>query len=132
VHYEVELLRGTARASFVMDHGRFGPPGVKGGGEGGRNVVKLHRGEQTLIPEHLSKDQDIPLSVGDRVEVLTPGGGGYGNPFARDPALVVRDVNRGYYTRAEASALFGVVVSPEGALEQAATEALRGAPPRAK
>ena len=32
VHYEVELLRGEARASFVMDHGRFGPPGVQGGG----------------------------------------------------------------------------------------------------
>ena len=30
VHYEVELLRGEARASFVMDHGRFGPPGVRG------------------------------------------------------------------------------------------------------
>ena len=30
VHYEVELRRGEARASFVMDHGRFGPPGVAG------------------------------------------------------------------------------------------------------
>jgi len=125
VHYEVELLRGTARASFVMDHGRFGPPGVAGGGEGGRNVVKVHRGQQTLIPEHLSKDQDILLGVGDRVEVLTPGGGGYGNPLARDPELVRRDVGRGYYTRAEARALFGVVLSPDGALDPAATEALR-------
>ena len=26
--YEVELLRGEARASFVMDHGRFGPQGA--------------------------------------------------------------------------------------------------------
>jgi hypothetical protein len=33
--YEVELLRGHARASFVMDHGRFGPQGalVPGGGQ---------------------------------------------------------------------------------------------------
>jgi N-methylhydantoinase B len=128
VHYEVELLRGTARAAFVMDHGRFGPPGVAGGGEGGRNVVKVHRGRQTLIPEHLSKDQDIPLGVGDRVEVLTPGGGGYGNPLMRDPELVSRDVGRGYYTRAEARALFGVVLSPDGALDAAATEALRASP----
>ena len=45
-----------------------------------------------MIPEHLSKDQDIPLKAGDRVEVMTPGGGGYGDPFARDPALVARDV----------------------------------------
>jgi N-methylhydantoinase B len=132
VHYEVELLRGTARASFVMDHGRFGPPGVEGGGEGGRNIVKVHRGGQTLIPEHLSKDQDIPLAVGDRVEVMTPGGGGYGNPFARDPDAVVRDVRRAYYTRQEAEALFGVALGPEGGLEEAATEALRARPQRSR
>ena len=44
VHYEVELLRGEARASFVMDHGRFGPPGVLGGRDGAPNVVRIHRG----------------------------------------------------------------------------------------
>ena len=125
VHYEVELLRGEARASFVMDHGRFGPPGVVGGADGGPNVVKVHRGGETLIPEHLSKDQDIPLQVGDRVEVMTPGGGGYGDPFARDPALVARDVRRGYYTAAEVRALFGVALGADGAVDAAATEAMR-------
>jgi len=108
-----------------MDHGRFGPPGVEGGGEGGRNVVRLHRGKDTVIPEHLSKDQDIALQVGDRVEVLTPGGGGYGNPFARDPSLVARDVLRGYYTPAEAESLFGVVLGPDGAPQAAATQRVR-------
>ncbi len=128
VHYEVELLRGSARASFVMDHGRFGPPGVAGGGDGGPNVVRLHRGKETVIPAHLSKDQDIPLQVGDRVEVLTPGGGGYGDPLARDPRLVARDVLRGYYTRAEAETLFGVVLGPDGAPEAPATQRLRHRP----
>jgi N-methylhydantoinase B len=107
VHYEVELLRGQARASFVMDHGRFGPPGVQGGGDGAPNVVRIHRGGVVYTPEHLSKDQDIPLSAGDRVEVMTPGGGGYGPPFERDPDLVARDVARGYYTADEAARLFG-------------------------
>ena len=50
VHYEVELLRGEARASFVMDHGRFGPPGVLGGGDGAPNVVRVHRGGETIDP----------------------------------------------------------------------------------
>ena len=50
VHYEVELLRGEARASFVMDHGRFGPPGVQGGGDGAPNVVRVHRGGETHDP----------------------------------------------------------------------------------
>ncbi|WP_279358034.1 hydantoinase B/oxoprolinase family protein [Methylobacterium indicum] len=97
VHYEVELLRGEARASFVMDHGRFGPPGVLGGGDGAPNVVRIHRDGETIVPLHLSKDQNIAIKAGDRVEVMTPGGGGYGNPETRDPALVARDLRRGYY-----------------------------------
>ncbi|WP_376099353.1 hydantoinase B/oxoprolinase family protein [Roseomonas sp. CCTCC AB2023176] len=126
VEYEVEVLRGEARASFVMDHGRFGPPGVLGGADGAPNVVRVHRGGETLIPKHLSKDQGIPLSPGDRVEVLTPGGGGYGNPFARDPALVARDVARGYYTPDDARRLWGVALDDSGAVDGAGTSTLRG------
>jgi N-methylhydantoinase B len=107
VHYEIEVLRGDARASFVMDHGRFGPPGVEGGSDGAPNIVRIHRDGQVFVPEHLSKDQDIPLQAGDRVEVLTPGGGGYGPAQARDRALIERDVRRGYYTAEEAVQLFG-------------------------
>ncbi len=107
VHYEVELLRGEAKASFVMDHGRFGPPGVQGGRDGARNVVRVHRDGEVFTPPHLSKDQNIAIRAGDRVEVMTPGGGGYGDPRARDPALVARDVARGYYTPEQAEALWG-------------------------
>jgi len=82
------------------------------------------------VPEHLSKDQDIALGVGDRVEVLTPGGGGYGDAFAREPARVARDVGRGYYTADQARALFGVVLTADGSVDAAATASLRkaGAP----
>jgi N-methylhydantoinase B len=102
VHYEIELLRGEARASFVMDHGRFGPPGIEGGGAGAINIVRVHRNGTTYVPEHRSKDQNIAIRAGDRVEVMTPGGGGYGDPLARNAARIGRDVARGYYTEAQA------------------------------
>lgn len=105
--YEIELLRGIARASFVMDHGRVGPQGVLGGQDGAVNRVEVLRGETVMVPPHLSKAQDIALQLGDRVRVRTPGGGGYGDPAARDPALVAEDVRLGRYTRAEAQRLFG-------------------------
>lgn len=124
VHYEVEILRGEARASFVMDHGRFGPPGVLGGADGAPNIVRLHRQGQTTTPEHLSKDQGLRLMAGDRVEVMTPGGGGYGAPGKRDPALVARDVRRGYYSAAQAKQLWGVVLR-DGAVDTQATAAQR-------
>ncbi len=69
--------------------------------------MKIHRGTETTIPEHLSKDQGLRIRAGDRVEVMTPGGGGYGDPAKRDPAAIARDVARGYYTAAEAEALWG-------------------------
>jgi N-methylhydantoinase B len=125
--YEVELLRGAARASFVMDHGRFGPQGALGGEDGAVNTVTVYRGGSPHVPKHLSKEQDIPLQAGDRVCVGTPGGGGYGNPFERDPVLVLRDVELGYYTAEEAAAKFGVVITADGKLDHAATGALRPA-----
>jgi N-methylhydantoinase B len=125
VHYEVELLRGEARASFVMDHGRFGPPGVLGAADGAPNVVRIHHNGTTTIPEHLSKDQDIRIVAGDRVEVMTPGGGGYGDPLAREPALVARDVRRGYFTADEAKQHWGVVLAADGTPDLAATAAER-------
>ena len=105
--YEVELLRGTARASFVMDHGRTGPQGALGGSDGAVNRVEVTRGGVVSVPEHLSKAQDILLKPGDRVRVRTPGGGGYGDPKTRDRALVAEDVRLGRYTAAQSERLFG-------------------------
>ncbi|MEX5729092.1 N-methylhydantoinase B [Rhodovulum iodosum] len=126
--YEVELRRGAAQASFVMDHGRFGPQGALGGGDGAPNVVQVIRGGVAETPEHLSKAQDIPLSPGDRVRVKTPGGGGYGDPLTRAPGAVAEDVRLGRYTADQAAALFGVVLAgAPPAPDMAATEALRRA-----
>jgi N-methylhydantoinase B len=105
--YEIELLRGSARASFVMDHGRTGPQGALGGGDGGVNRVEVTRGGVVMVPEHLSKAQDIVLGPGDRVRVRTPGGGGYGDPAKRDAAAVAEDVRLGRYSKQEADELFG-------------------------
>lgn len=125
VNYTVNIRRGKARASFVMDHGRYGPQGALGGSDGGPNKVRIERaGQPDYIPPHLSKDQDIQIAEGDRVHVSTPGGGGFGNPLKRDPAAVLRDLYRGYYTVGEAEDLFGVVVA-EGKVDDDATANLR-------
>ncbi len=118
--YEVELRRGQAKASFVMDHGRFGPQGALGGGDGAPNEVTVWRGEVPYTPVHLSKEQDIPLGPGDRVRVKTPGGGGFGDPMQREPALVAQDVRLGRYSVEEAERLFGVVIE-DGAVNDVAT-----------
>ena len=125
LEYEIELLRGEARASFVMDHGRFGPQGALGGADGAVNTVTVWRDGAAHVPPHLSKEQDIPMKAGDRVEVGTPGGGGYGEPFAREPGKVADDVRLGYYTREAARRLFGVALAQDGSVDAAATARLR-------
>ncbi|MBR9764361.1 MAG: methylhydantoinase [Rhodobacteraceae bacterium] len=124
--YAVELRRGEARASFVMDHGRTGPLGALGGRDGTVNKVQVIRDGAVHVPPHLSKEQDIPLAPGDVVHVRTPGGGGYGDPMQRDPAAVAEDVRLGRYTADQAEELFGVVVTASG-VDRTATGALRGA-----
>ena len=111
VRYKVRLLRGEARASFVMDHGRVGPQGALGGSDGGTNVVRVGVGGTEYIPPHLSKDQGIRVESGDTIAVSTPGGGGYGDPKQRDKTLVARDVAKGYYTEEEAVRKFGPFTS---------------------
>ncbi|WP_299420420.1 hydantoinase B/oxoprolinase family protein [uncultured Shimia sp.] len=123
--YEVELRRGEAKASFVMDHGRFGPQGARDGSDGEVNKVAVYRDGAPYTPEHLSKEQDILLKVGDRVRVQTPGGGGYGDPLERDPQLVVEDVRLERYSPQQAKTLFGVAIASSFEVDSAATIVLR-------
>jgi N-methylhydantoinase B len=125
VNYKFRLRRGEARASMVMDHGRYGPQGARGGRDGGVNRVRVVHGASAYDPPHLSKDQDIALDAGDVIEVSTPGGGGFGDPFRRAPGLVAQDVARGYYTRAQATNWFGVALSEDGSVDVTSTARLR-------
>nr|WP_309502403.1 hydantoinase B/oxoprolinase family protein [uncultured Roseovarius sp.] len=124
--YEVELRRGSATASFVMDHGRTGPLGALGGADGAVNEVTVWQNGAPYTPVHLSKEQNIPLQPGDRVRVKTPGGGGYGDPFTRAPDLVAEDVRLGRYSTDQAHDLFGVVLDDLGAIDVTATNKARG------
>jgi N-methylhydantoinase B len=126
VNYAIRVRRGASRASMVMDHGRVGPQGALGGGDGGLNRVSIHRKGATYLPPHLSKDQDIELAPGDVVRVSTPGGGGYGDPFRREPGKVAHDVSLGYYTREQAEALFAVALRADGSPDAEQTASLRG------
>ncbi|OLP45950.1 hydantoinase B/oxoprolinase family protein [Rhizobium oryziradicis] len=125
--YEIELRRGQATASFVMDHGRFGPPGALGGKDGAPNCVQVFKDGEVIVPVHLSKAQDIPLTPGDRVRVMTPGGGGYGDPLRRDCESVARDVRMGRYTPDQAEHLFGVLLMSNYEVDEQATKACRAA-----
>jgi N-methylhydantoinase B/oxoprolinase/acetone carboxylase alpha subunit len=84
------------RCLFTANMDRFvhAPYGLAGGGpaEVGRLTLVRDGQETPLAP----KSDNVPLVRGDRVRLETSGGGGFGEPSARDPAAVARDCALGY------------------------------------
>ncbi|RLA98260.1 MAG: hydantoinase B/oxoprolinase family protein, partial [Deltaproteobacteria bacterium] len=63
---------------------------------------------------------------GDVVAFYSAGGGGYGDPFERDPEMVRRDVIYGYVSVEQAREDYGVVIDPETfEIDYKATERMR-------
>lgn len=99
------------------------PWGVNGGLPGARSRKLLIRagGAAEHIP---SKCDHIRVNPGDLLHYVTWGGGGWGDPLARDAALITREVERGLVT-IEGARRYGVVLDSEGRLDEAATRKLR-------
>jgi len=124
--YEIEALaEGATDVSLLGERGKFPPFGVNGGKSAALNrfVYQTDGGERT--PPLVSKVTDIRIVAGQHIRLETPGGGGFGDPLTRDPLRVARDVELGYVTPAAARRDYGVVIAENGAVDAAATAALR-------
>jgi len=62
---------------------------------------------------HMLKTNAHRLEPGSIVELLTGGGGGFGNPLERDPERVFADVRDGYVSVDASARDYGVVIDPE-------------------
>jgi N-methylhydantoinase B len=125
--YEIELLEKQANAFLFGERGRFPPLGVLGGGPGALNEFRYEQNDGEHAPPMASKMVGIDLARGQAVRLETPGGGGYGPAFERDPAKVREDVRLGYVSREAARRDYRLVLDDTGAVDTAATKALRGA-----
>ncbi len=90
-----------------LDRTKFPPWGVMGGKDALPGRVTVVRGG-TGKSEIVCKAKGYKLEAGDIVTLETGGGGGYGDPRARDLALVARDLTRGYVTVEAAARDYGV------------------------
>lgn len=125
--YEIEALADGDTDVFLLgERGKFPPFGVAGGGQAKLNRFFYETAEGERSPPLVSKITDVKIGKGQKVRLETPGGGGYGDPLARDPALVRRDVAFGYISRDAAASDYGVVLRPDGSVDSAATAARRG------
>ncbi len=121
---ELEIITG-APANHSCMYDRTGNPaqGLLGGKSGAAGDVRLSDGSQPHPKSH------YVLRPGQRVLLKLPGGGGYGEPFQRDPQRVLEDVKQGYITLAAAERDYGVVVDTDTmSIDAAATATLREEP----
>ena len=104
------------------DKSRFGSWGVLGGKAGA--VSKFTRNPGTAGEEDLGVSDLIHCQPGDVVRLEGCGGGGYGPAFERDPESVLRDVQCGYVSVAQAEDQYQVVII-DGKIDTERTGALR-------
>jgi N-methylhydantoinase B len=102
------------------------PHGLEGGyaGAPSQNSIQSAAGDLELPPMPL---KPITLHTGDVYRHVMAGGGGYGNPLARDPEQVRADVLDGKVSIGHARDAYAVVFGPgpQPAVDAAATRALR-------
>src|ERR1700736_4546164 len=99
------------------------PWGVNGGLPGARSrklIVRTDGTSEVLT----SKCDHVKVNTGDLLHYVTWGGGGWGDPLKRDPALVAEETARGLIS-VEGARRYGVVLKPDSAVDEAATHKLR-------
>ncbi len=107
----------------IHDDRWFVPPWGVNGGEPGARARKILRridGSETIVG---NKVEDVQVAAGDELDFITWGGGGWGDPFDRDPALVAREIEQGLVT-VDGARRYGVVIAA-GTVDAAATARLR-------
>lgn len=90
---EYEVLAGEVVFTHRGERHRQPARGAAGGGPGARahSVIRRASGEEEIIPSKIM----VRLRPGDRVEINTAGGGGYGDPGARDAGRLAADLAGG-------------------------------------
>jgi N-methylhydantoinase B len=130
---EFEMLADDAVLNVRSDKRKFPPHGLFGGEPGTPSLNYLaHNGKDRLLPALLMETE--PMMRGDRFRAILAGGGGYGDPFERDPELVRADVSEEKITAGYARKHYGVVIKarPGFAIDKAATKKLRNRPRKRK
>ena len=102
----------------------YAPWGFDGGDDGFTSALIFEPDQGNGMPLP-SKLPNKAAAAGDKLVMVGPSGGGYGNPFERDSMQVVEDVRDGYLTIEGARSDYGVVITSDLELDAAATEALR-------
>lgn len=117
----IASVTGAPLALSAM-YDRFDHParGLEGGGAGEPGALEV--GGQRQRPKGR-----IGIPAGRSFTLHLPGGGGYGDPYERDPERVCEDVRLGLVSPRAAREQYGVVLTEKGEVDAEETARLRSA-----
>jgi N-methylhydantoinase B/oxoprolinase/acetone carboxylase alpha subunit len=103
--YEYEILDGEATVTYRGERHFCEAAGEQNGLAGGRAQAVIQRagGGEEIVPSKIV----ARMRRGDRLVIHTAGGGGYGSPTDRDPALVQEDLRNGKVVLDDARDIYG-------------------------
>jgi N-methylhydantoinase B len=106
------------------DRSIFSAWGVQGGMAGRESRFVRNPGTDNAI--ELGSVDVVHCDPGDVILIQGPGAGGYGSPLERPAELVVTDIRRGIVSEASAREHYGLVLTSDRQVDEAATAKLRG------
>lgn len=128
IERELEVLQDDVAYTGLGDRHKFRPWGLAGGREGAAGAFYRVAAADGTVTRMGHKTTSFPLKKGDIIRVTTPGAGGYGDPFRRDPEHVLKDVVENKVSPQAAKKEYGVAIVFDGvhySVDETATAALR-------
>jgi N-methylhydantoinase B len=129
IRRDMRFLADEGKLTNLSERQRFPPYGLFGGQPGALARTVLNPGPaEELVHGKASRE----FAHGDVISFQQSGAGGYGDPFARDPARVLDDVLDDYVSIEAARRDYGVVIRTDDlTIDAAATRKLRTTQPDA-
>ena len=126
---ELEILDDNVLYTGLGDRHKFHPWGLEGGCPGSVGAFYRISAADGSITQMGHKTTSYPMRKGDIIRVVTPGAGGYGDPFTRSAQLVLQDVVEEKVSTEQARALYGVAISIDASgeyhVDEVETQSLR-------
>jgi N-methylhydantoinase B len=117
---EISFISGGS-VSVEGDGHKYKPWGFEGGKSGFVGGLSLQESEDSPVKQLPSKLPNKPVKAGSVIQLIGPCGGGYGNPFERDPEKVVSDMMDGYITKEQAHEDYGVFITDTNEVDYSKT-----------
>ena len=122
---EYEPLVNKVRLQTWYERTKCLPWGIEGGKTAKPPKITVTGEDGSIKANNLFKTNNFTIEKGWKLTVCSAGGGGYGDPYKREPGKVLNDYLEEYISREHAQKKYGVVITDSGEIDIEMTDGLR-------